>query len=169
MSMPAVAGHEGLLELDLYYAHSCRVTLSSSFFFLCLNVLLSIFDILQAVDEFVCELRLREMNPEKQCKIAALALDEEEWTWVHLFSNILQVHLLHILCFPPYLHSFFSMPTIHSKLFPQAQDQLFTMRCQHWRGCMPSGRRPQIRDAMRSVDKYMSTLSGSNGLKDYGP
>jgi hypothetical protein len=35
---------------------------------------------LQAVDEFVYELRLRETNPEKKRKIAALALDEQEWT-----------------------------------------------------------------------------------------
>ena len=58
-------------------------------FFCCAS--LSTLDILQAVDEFVCELRLRELNPKKQRKIAVLALDEEEWTWVCLFSNILQV------------------------------------------------------------------------------
>ena len=58
-------------------------------FFCCAS--LSTLDILQAVDEFVCELRLRELNPEKRRKIAALALDEEEWTRVRLFSNILQV------------------------------------------------------------------------------
>jgi hypothetical protein len=50
-------------------------------------------NVLQAVDEFVCELRLRETNPEKRHKIAALALDKEEWMRVRLFSNILQVHL----------------------------------------------------------------------------
>jgi hypothetical protein len=32
------------------------------------------------VDEFVYELRLRETSPEKKYKIAALALDEQEWT-----------------------------------------------------------------------------------------
>ena len=47
--------------------------------------------VLQAIDEFVCELRLKETNLEKRRKIAALALDEEEWTRVRLFSNILQV------------------------------------------------------------------------------
>jgi hypothetical protein len=48
----------------------------------CVNhVLLNSLNILQAVDKFVCELRLRETNPKKQHKIAALALD----------SNILQV------------------------------------------------------------------------------
>jgi hypothetical protein len=57
-------------------------------------VLLDTLNILQAVDEFVCKLRLREANPEKRHKIATLALDEEEWTRVHLFSNILQVCLL---------------------------------------------------------------------------
>jgi hypothetical protein len=31
---------------------------------------------------------------EKWCKIAALALNDEEWTCVHLFCNILQVRLL---------------------------------------------------------------------------
>jgi hypothetical protein len=50
-----------------------------------------IFIVSQAVEEFVCELRLRETNPEKCHKIAALALDKEEWTHMHLFSNILQV------------------------------------------------------------------------------
>ena len=47
--------------------------------------------VLQAIDEFVCELRLKETNLEKWRKIATLALDEEEWTHVRLFSNILQV------------------------------------------------------------------------------
>jgi hypothetical protein len=55
------------------------------------HVLLNELNLLQAADKFVCELRLREMNPEKWRKIAALALDEEEWTHMRLFSNILQV------------------------------------------------------------------------------
>ena len=55
------------------------------------------FNVLQAVDEFVCELRLREANPEKWRKIAALALNEEEWTRVRLFTNILQVHPVNTL------------------------------------------------------------------------
>ena len=54
-------------------------------------------NVLQAVDEFVCELRLREANPEKWHKIAALALNEEEWTHVRLFTNILQVHPVNTL------------------------------------------------------------------------
>ena len=49
-------------------------------------------NVLQAVDKFVCELRLREANPEKWPKIAAIVLNEEEWMCVHLFTNILQVH-----------------------------------------------------------------------------
>ena len=59
--------------------------------YLYLNCVLLDTYVSQAVDEFVCELRLREVNPEKRRKIAALALDEEEWTRVRLFSNILQV------------------------------------------------------------------------------
>jgi hypothetical protein len=56
-------------------------------------VLLNMLNNLQAVDEFICKLRLREVNPEKWHNIATLALDEEEWTHVCLFSNILQVCL----------------------------------------------------------------------------
>jgi hypothetical protein len=56
-----------------------------------------ILNVLQTVDEFVYELRLRETSPEKKRKIAALALDEQEWTRVCLFSNILQVCLLCIV------------------------------------------------------------------------
>ena len=82
--------------------------------FFCLRASLNIFDIFQAVNKFICELRLREMNPEKWCKIAVLALDEEEWMQVHLFSNILQVCLFHILYFPPNSRSFFSMLTTPS-------------------------------------------------------
>jgi hypothetical protein len=49
------------------------------------------YGVLQAVDEFVCELRLKETNNKKQHKLAALGLDEEEWTCVCLFCNVLQV------------------------------------------------------------------------------
>ena len=48
-------------------------------------------NVLQAVDEFICELRLRETNPKKWHKMAILALNKEEWTHVHLFTNILQL------------------------------------------------------------------------------
>ena len=52
---------------------------------------------MQAVDKFICELRLWEANPEKWRKIAALALNKEEWTCVRLFTNILQVHPVNTL------------------------------------------------------------------------
>ena len=48
----------------------------------------------QAIDEFVLELGLKENNSEKQHKITALALSNEEWTHVCLFCSILQVRLL---------------------------------------------------------------------------
>jgi len=52
----------------------------------------------QAIDEFILELGVKETNAEKWCKITALALDEEERTWVHLFCNVLAVSytLLHV-------------------------------------------------------------------------
>ena len=45
----------------------------------------------EAVDEFILELGLKESSCEKRRKITSLALNSEEWTWVRLFCNILQV------------------------------------------------------------------------------
>ena len=45
----------------------------------------------QAVDEFIYELGLKESNIEKRRKIDSLALHEDEWTRVRLFCNLLQV------------------------------------------------------------------------------
>ena len=45
----------------------------------------------QAVNEFILELGLKENSSKKQCKITVLALNDEEWTCVHLFCNILHV------------------------------------------------------------------------------
>ncbi|KAF8260751.1 hypothetical protein EI94DRAFT_1811296 [Lactarius quietus] len=44
----------------------------------------------QSIDEFILVLGLKEANTDKQHKISTLTLSEEEWTWVHLFCNILQ-------------------------------------------------------------------------------
>ena len=83
---------------------------------------------MKAVDEFVCELRLWGTNPDKWRKIAALALDEDEWTRVCLFSNILQVCLYaillisHLMYIPQHAdnsqHAFSasSRPTLHNAL-----------------------------------------------------
>ena len=49
------------------------------------------YSVLQAVDNFVHDLRLEETNNEKRRELAAFALDEEEWTRVRLFCNLLQV------------------------------------------------------------------------------
>jgi hypothetical protein len=54
---------------------------------------------MQAVDEFILELGLKESNAEKRRKITALALHEEEWTRVRLFCNILQVHFVIIILY----------------------------------------------------------------------
>jgi hypothetical protein len=52
---------------------------------------------LQAVDEFVLDLGLKELTSEKRCKITSLALNDTEWIRVRLFCNILQVKLpLHL-------------------------------------------------------------------------
>lgn len=48
----------------------------------------------QAVDEFIYELGLKESNIEKRRKIDSLALHEDEWTRVRLFCNLLQVSLV---------------------------------------------------------------------------
>ena len=51
----------------------------------------------QAVDEFIYELGLKESNIEKRCKIDSLALHEDEWMRVRLFCNLLQVSsVIHI-------------------------------------------------------------------------
>ena len=86
--MPIVTRHESALELNIYYAHTRWVLMPSKWV---ISIWYLILIILQAIDEFICELQLKETNMEKWCKIAALALDEEEWTCMHLFSNILQV------------------------------------------------------------------------------
>jgi hypothetical protein len=49
----------------------------------------------QAIDAFILDLGLKETNTEKRRKITALALDEEEWTRVRLFCNVLQVSHTH--------------------------------------------------------------------------
>jgi len=46
---------------------------------------------LQAIEDFIWKLRQKETNAEKRCKLGQLKLNEEEWTRVHLFCNILQV------------------------------------------------------------------------------
>jgi hypothetical protein len=45
----------------------------------------------EAIDEFVLDLGLKESSSEKCRKITSLALNSDEWTWVCLFCNILQV------------------------------------------------------------------------------
>jgi hypothetical protein len=52
---------------------------------------------MQAVDQFILELGLKESNSDKRRKITALALHEEEWTRVRLFCNILQVRLMIVI------------------------------------------------------------------------
>jgi hypothetical protein len=66
-----------------------RRQVSSSLF--SLSLVTYTYSVLQAVDKFVHDLRLEETNNEKRRELAALALDEEEWTSVRLFCNILQV------------------------------------------------------------------------------
>ena len=48
----------------------------------------------QAVDQFILELGLKGNSSEKQHKITVLALNDEEWTCIGLFCNILHVRLL---------------------------------------------------------------------------
>ena len=45
----------------------------------------------QAINEFVLELGLKENSSEKRQKMASLALNDDEWTCVRLFCNVLQV------------------------------------------------------------------------------
>jgi hypothetical protein len=47
--------------------------------------------VVQAVNEFIYELGRKETNAEKRRKLTSLALNEDEWTQVCLFCNILQV------------------------------------------------------------------------------
>jgi hypothetical protein len=47
---------------------------------------------IQSVDKFIFDLARKDVNAEKRCKISLLTLDEEEWTRVRLFCNLLQVH-----------------------------------------------------------------------------
>ena len=51
----------------------------------------------QAVDKFIVGLGVKEVNADKQHKISAHALHDEEWTRVCLFCNILQVRN-HSIC-----------------------------------------------------------------------
>jgi len=46
---------------------------------------------LQQVDQFVCQLSMKEPNAEKGRKLANLMLSEDEWTCVWLFNNLLDV------------------------------------------------------------------------------
>jgi hypothetical protein len=48
----------------------------------------------QAINEFILELGLKESNAEKWQKVASLVLSDEEWTPVHLFCNILQARTI---------------------------------------------------------------------------
>ena len=45
----------------------------------------------QVINEFVLELGLKENSPEKRQKLASLALNDDKWTRVRLFCNVLQV------------------------------------------------------------------------------
>jgi hypothetical protein len=58
----------------------------------------------QAVDEFIIAIGAKETTADKRCKTSALTLDDEEWTRVRLFCNILQVcvHLMYLLSLLPH-------------------------------------------------------------------
>ena len=125
---------------------------------------LQYFTVLKAVDEFICELRLRETNPDKRRKIAALALDEDEWTRVRLFSNILQVCLYtflsigHIMYIPQHAdnsqHAFSasSRPTLHNTL--PALERLYS----EWEKASKKARyekfKPALVAGMAKLDEY---------------
>ena len=48
----------------------------------------------QQVNQFVCQLSMKEPNAEKRRKLANLMLSEDEWTQVRLFNNLLDVRYL---------------------------------------------------------------------------
>jgi len=116
------------LEFDICNAHSRRVSTPGKLCLFLSYVYPILILVLQAVDEFVYELRLKEANTEKRHKLAALALDEEEWTRVRLFCNILQVRTVVINHLAPLTlplqhadnaqHAFStaSRPTLHNAL-----------------------------------------------------
>ncbi len=85
-------------DVTLYHAHSCQVAMTGkcTYFPFCSPLTGCAFA--QAIDKFVLELGVKETNAKKQRKTTALALDEEEWTWVRLFCNVLTVShtLLHV-------------------------------------------------------------------------
>ena len=45
----------------------------------------------EAINKFILELGVKETSSERCHKITSLTLNSEEWMWVHLFCNILQV------------------------------------------------------------------------------
>ena len=47
----------------------------------------------QAVNEFILSIGAKETTADKRRKTSDLVLDEEEWTRVRLFCNILQVRV----------------------------------------------------------------------------
>ena len=78
------------------------------------------------------------MNTEKQRKLGDLALSEEEWSWIQLFCNLLQVFIF--LCV---------MVTVYSYLWSQHTDiaqQAFSAEAQ-----------PTLHNALPAVEKMYST------------
>ena len=97
----------------------------------------------QAVDEFILRLGV---NADKQRKISALALHDEEWTHICLFCNILQVcvysvHIQRLLIVDAPLtgDSMQTMPNRHSL---QHRHQPYRTCSLPWRNYMHHGRRP---------------------------
>ena len=82
------------MELNFCHALLCQVTTRGMYPQIVIVFLPTQAIISQAVNEFILELGLKENSSKKQCKITVLALNDEEWTCVHLFCNILQVRLL---------------------------------------------------------------------------
>ena len=78
------------MEFNICHAFLCVIAAAGKHlncFFAALHLWLH-----QSVDKFILGLGVKEANADKQCKISALVLSEEEWTWVCLFCYILQVH-----------------------------------------------------------------------------
>ena len=60
----------------------------------------------QAINEFILELGLKENSSEKRQKMASLALNTNEWTRVCLFCNILKVSItMSLNCTDAWLYS----------------------------------------------------------------
>ena len=77
------------MEFNICHAFLCVIAVAGKHlncFFAALHLWLH-----QSVDEFILGLGIKEVNADKQRKISALVLSEEEWTRVRLFCNILQV------------------------------------------------------------------------------